>query len=461
MAMLSAAELADHLWALALVTLAALLPGITLTRCLPARLRARDAVFAWPLLGLAYWSLSLYLFPFRGGLWLAAALAVAGAAAARFRARHPLRARSRDASGAIVILALGTLPCVTPALSKHVPDGMDAARYAMNARLIASRAGLPDNLAPFAPTVSFGAANHGIPTLAAVAVVCGATPNAALLATIPFTFGALALGMFVLLRLATRRRTAAAIAVLTVWLAKSAQQTTEWGGFPGVAALALGLLALRLLVDVFRAHHSGVPALGLCVGALPLVHASTATAWLHVLAPLALVSGWWVSRQRARGAARVLFAAVIATGLLSVYYVAARPRLDPAAAWIRDNVLTATFDSAGFPLLAETAGYLASAIGRTTTLLLLAAAAWLAIQGRWRALLLAGAILGLTLALLLNAPAGWLPSSSLLYPERVRDLPLVAVGIVFAATWRASSSWRRSYPMLCRTGAALIISLAA
>jgi hypothetical protein len=446
--MISITELAQHFWAAAVLAAAVCVPGYGLAICFPAPLRNRDGWAAWPALGVAYWAAALYLLPVPGGLWLAMAAAVPLATLRASTAVRVLRttrnvqpprsAACRARRTACSILALGCAAYATPLLTQHVPPGMDASRYTYSARLIAARAGLPGTLAPFAPAVPFGAANHGLPATAAVAIACGASPASAVLAGIPLSLTTLVLSLYVLVRLIARRTAAAVIAVATAWLARDAQNTLTWGGFPCVLALAIGIVAARVLIDVLR-HPNGramVP-LGLLAGGLPLVHACTAVGWLYIGAPVAAVVGWCVSRARGRGLRVAALGAAVALGIVLMYVLVARPGLDEQAAqWVRTNELHGRLGDPGAPQLLNACRYLATASGRMLTGLFIAGLAVLATRIRVAALATILALLSLNLLVLVNASFESLPGSLLLYPTRLRLFPVAIAALTIALAWR-------------------------
>jgi hypothetical protein len=432
----------DHAHALAAVWAAAVVAGYPLSRLLAAPLRSRGRWAALPLLGAAYWALSLYVFAFRGGLAVALAVAAVACVIALLRMprRRGRRRRRHWAAGAV--LFVGCAVYVTPLATQYLPRGMDGSRYAVNARLIAARMGLPRHCGPFAPQIPFGAANHGAPALAAVAVMAGASAPGATLAVDTFTMACMVLALYVLLRLATRRGTAATLAVACTWLARSLQLTVGWGGLPGVLALAVGMLALRQTVDVFRRGGLAPAAgAGISLAALPLLHGAAAACWLHTLAPVAAAAGAIVSRQRGRGLLAALLAMAVAAAGIGIYFAAGRPHFDPGAVeWIR--TWTTQWISASQTRWPEAVGrYMLKYIGLPLALLLAAAAAYLALRRRWAALTVLAAVVALTALVLANARLRWLPAAVLLYPERAREMPVVAAAVALAAAWRARS-WR-------------------
>ncbi len=456
--MIDTPAFADHIWALVVLLVASAAPGSVLVRLAP-RLRGLDAWCATLLLGAAYWSAAAYLLPFRGGLLLAGTLAAAALCTLlRKRQRAVLRLRSRRAILAAAVLVGGAFPYLTPLWFKYVPDGMDASRYMVSTRLITEHGRIPESWAPFAPQIPFGSANHGAAVIAAVADAAGATSASAVLAVIPLTFASLIAGLFLVLRLAARRVPAAIMAVALAWLANQAQRTLDWGGFPEVLALAVGLLALRLLVDTLRGKGASLSLpLGLCVAAMPLLHGCIAAGWLHVLAPLAAVVGLRLSRRWQRGLGYTGSAAVVAGVILAAYLLTSQPILDDdAKAWIRANELDQAPQATGFTLLRASAGYLLRWMGRFPSLLLVAALFVLAFKRRFAWFSLVVAALLLNALMVANARHELLPTTWLLYPTRLRELPLVVLAVALLLAWRAL---QRPRPVRPRVAAILATSL--
>ncbi len=351
-------EIIEHLKALALIWLVTSLTGAGFVDLLPAPWRYREGWLAAPLLGVAYWSCALYVFPFPGGLYLAGLLVclmlyrISRAAVTGFwpEGRHWLPA---------VVLVAGCVVYMTPLVTQYVPSGMDASMHATNARMIAAVAGLPMNYAPMAPEIDFVAANLGLPTVAAIVVLLGCTPVAATLAAQQLTFSCVVLGCYQLFRLGGTRMTAAVMAVATTWFARGIQGTYSWGGFPTVMGVVLGLVAARLLLDTIRRPLPGaIVPLGLCVAALPLVHGIAAATWLYVVGPLASIAGFLLTRRRMAAIRILAGAAVWATTLLGAYLFYGKPNsrflswirsangrpgtLPPSETWVSGLILRAT-----------------------------------------------------------------------------------------------------------------------
>ncbi|MBU0637459.1 MAG: hypothetical protein KKB50_01235 [Planctomycetes bacterium] len=473
--MIWGSELVDHAWAAVVVLGAACTPGYALAGLLPRPFGERAGALAWPLLGGAYWAVTLYALPFAGGMVVAALLAVVATIIRFWKQRRasrrvgavyyqatqvPRRTLARD-RWARALLVLGCLPYLTPLFAKHVPDGMDSARYAMNVRLISRQAGLPRTLAPFAPQIPFGAANHGVPALAAVAVLSGGSPVAATLASIPLTFFMLACAIYLLLRVALPRRPAAVWALAWVWMANLAQRTVPWGGFPEVAALALGLFALRLLIEVRRSRGWGTAVLlGLCAGAMPLIHGCAAAGWLYVLGPVGALAALSASRSRRRALLRLVLAVGVALLTALVYVAVAQPQLDAEArTWIETHELHSRADVGGLTFLATSFGTLLGSLGQFPLLVFIAAVIVLA-RWRWRVLALLLVACALNVLVMANARYKLLPASYLLYPGRMREFMLPIAALAAAVAWRV---WGRRHALrqpACRTLTLLLLALA-
>jgi hypothetical protein len=428
--------LAEHLCALALVWGWVLAAGFPLA----ALLRIRLGLPGVALLGLAYWAASLFLFPVPHGLDLAAAVALAGLAAACCRRTRPLGLllaplRSR----ASTILLVGGGAYATVLLGQFVPPGMDASMYATSARLIAENGGLPRTYAPFAPGLPFPAVNLGLPTLAAAAVRCGCSPAAAVLACEQLTFAAFILGTFVLLRLWAARTPAALLAVFAAWTARNAQETVVWGGFPTVAGLALGLFAVRLLIDLGRRPgYRPAVALGLTVAALPLVHGVSAGVWGYTAAPVALVVALRGTRRAGAAVHALAVAAGVAALILLSYRAAGHVRAGEAdAAWARAFQAGYAPRGDGWELLLSVPAYVKTGAGSTGVWPGVLALGVLLARKRFRA---AAAVAGAALLLCLvvaNSRHWVLPLSLVLYPERAVYWATPLAAAATALAWRS------------------------
>lgn len=441
--MLAVAEVIEHAAGLLTVALVAAVPGWVLVGC--ARRQGEGTRWAEVLsAGVAFWAIALYVAPVRGGLWWAGAAALLAAVvrivwAQRGAARRSVATQRcpRSHRRARLVLLLGCLPLFTPLLFHRVPAGMDASRYLCNTRLIAVQAGLPATLAPFAPQIAFGAANHGVSTWAAAAVLSGVRPEAALLATVPLSYALLVCGVYALIRRGVRRVPAAAIAVGCVWLARAPQETLSWGGFPGVLAVALGCFAAGRLLDVLRRGRAqDALLLALLVGAMPLVHACMAAGWLYIVAPPVVLAGLYVSRRRGRGVIATGAAGVLALLIVGIYALVGHPGLDAYAAdWIRTNEMASAFGGRGWGLLGTVPVFIARKLGRLLTALLLVGLA--AGMARRRC---ASGLVVLSVSLLLltvaNARLAWLPGSLLLYPTRLVEWGLPLAALAVGVGWR-------------------------
>ncbi len=181
--------LLEHLVALALLWVWVGLAGFAL---LPL-LRLHIGWVGAPLLGVVYWTLALYVFPFAGGLDVAAGLiaVLAALAAARWRREGAWIPLKKQFSWAAVICLIGSLPYTTTLFCHYAPLGMDATMHTTNAALIARSGGLPDSYAPFLSDIPCPAVNLGLPAVAGVAIRWGGEPAAVMLASHHLTFTSL------------------------------------------------------------------------------------------------------------------------------------------------------------------------------------------------------------------------------------------------------------------------------
>ena len=193
---------------LSILTILAGLPILSASRCRLGWLAAVP-------LGVAYWSISLFALPFRGGLFVASAiLAGIWIAVWRFaRGKRFLAPGPRADRVANLMLAGGALPFLTILAFQCVPPGADASMYATATRLIAQEEGLPRTFAPFFPEITFPAMNIGLAVPAALTCNFGISPAAATIATEPLSYACVIFGCFPMLRTWIRPRPAAFLAV--------------------------------------------------------------------------------------------------------------------------------------------------------------------------------------------------------------------------------------------------------
>ncbi len=430
--------LGQNLWATLLVWSWAFVPGYALLWLLGDR---RLGFPGCVLLGLAYWPAALYLFGFSHGLDVAIALAILAALAVwRFRQGPPIGVHGGH-RWAVGLLLIGCGAFGSLLLANYVPPGMDASMHATGARLIAVNQGVPRTYAPFAPEVAFSTINLGLPTLAAVAIRCGATVPAAMLGAEQFAFSGFVLACYLLLRLWARPTTAASLAVFAVWTSRNAQETVGWGGVPTIASVALGLLAVRLLIDILRSptFRAGLP-LGLVVAGLPLIHGVGAAVWLYAIGPVALVAGlassrsapWWLAWKP------LVSGGTVAVIVLLAYILVGRTEVGANdLAWTRAWQAGYAPAGEGWGLLLTTPTNLVSTAGSAGVWPGIFAAAALLIWRRRLRSLIALAIVALLLCVLLvNSKFWFLPLSFLLYPERVVYWVTPLAAIPMAMAWR-------------------------
>ena len=181
-----------------------------------------------PLVGVVYWSVALYAFPFAGGLDIAAGLVVILACVQCARRRLAWNPFWKRFSWSTLLFAIGSVPYLTTLLVRYVPLGMDGSMHTTTAALIARAGGLPESYAPYAADVPFPPMNIGQASLAGAAICWGGETAAVMLATHHLTFTLLILATYLLLRRWTPRAPATLIAMLSVWTARASQASLEW-----------------------------------------------------------------------------------------------------------------------------------------------------------------------------------------------------------------------------------------
>lgn len=452
--MVSWSILWEHAAALALVWAAVALPGFAL---LPL-LRVRVGLVGAPLIGIVFWTVALYVFPFTGGMDVAAGLIVvlAGIVVTRWwfvgRIVNPsvteedgltIRPARKYLTWSALILATGSLPYTTTLLFHYVPFGMDASMHTTAAALIARSGGLPLSYAPFAPDLVFPPMNLGLPSVAGVAIRWGGDPAAVMLACHHLTFTALILATYLLLRSWTGRVPSAILAVVTVWTARASQASLGWGGFPTVLSVAIGVFAARLLWQQTRGSNWRIAlATGAAIAAIPLIHGVGAGTWLYCVGPWIALAALLQARDRKATLRGLAFSAAIAGAFLLVYRAAGT--IDVQA---REMDLTHQWQQSSTPLAGNAwlaaLEYIRKDAGSFLVLAGWTACGVLILIRQWStALLLSAAWLALTLVV---ANSRWwvLPASFLLYPERAIYWagPLSAVALALA--WRKVFTYPR------------------
>jgi len=429
-ALVSWTILGEHGLALALICGCVSLPGLALL----AILRLNVSWATAPLLGIVYWTVSLYLLPFAHGLDVAIALSIVLVLAGTWIEGLPSR---HESSWTTLTLLLGSLPYASTLLFHYVPFGMDGSMHTTAATLIARAGGLPTTHAPFADDVPFPPMNLGLPTVAAVAIRLGADPASAMLACHHLTFTSLILASYVLLTCWTDRATSALLSVATVWMARASQASLEWGGFPTVLSIAVGLLAGRLLFK----HADGANwrlslATGAAVMSIPLVHGIGGGTWLYCVAPWITAATMMRSRAKAATVRGLFLTVVVAAVILMMYRSAGLMDVTSHDLnWTHDWQRRAA--PLSDPIVLGAFEYVRKDAGSMLVVAGWIACGMLAVQRQWlSAMLVSGA--WLTLAIVVANSQWWvLPASFLLYPERTIYWvgPLSAVGLALA--WRA------------------------
>jgi hypothetical protein len=401
-------------------------------------LRLRIGLVGVPLLGVVYWTVALYLFPFAGGLDVAAAVigVLAAIACARFwrgGARMPVWKRW---SLATAILVLGSLPYATTMLYHYVPFGMDGSMHTTAATLIARTAGLPASYAPFAADVPFPPMNLGLSMVAGVAIRWGGDPAAVLLACHHLTFTLLILATYLLLRSWTGRTSAALLAVVTVWTARASQASLQWGGFPTVLSVAVGIFAARLLWQHRRSMNWRLSlATGASVAAIPLIHGIGAGTWLYCVGPWIALATIVQSRTKLATLRGFALSGLTAAAVLLIYRSAGT--IDVPA-----NVMELTHEGQqinaplGNNAWLSAFDYIRKDAGSFIVLAGWAGCGFLALRRQWLAALMLAAA-WLTLAAVVANSRWWiLPASFLLYPERAIYWAAPISAVTLALAWR-------------------------
>jgi hypothetical protein len=407
--------------------------------------KLRIGLVGAPLLGVVFWTVALYLFRFHGGLDVAAGLLAATAVFLAWRTPSwtPIWKRF---SWAAVILVLGSLPYTTTLLFQYVPFGMDGSMHTTAATVIAGWHGLPESYAPFAPDVPFPPMNLGLPAVAAVAIRWGGEPAAVLLACHHLTFTLLILATYLLLRRWVARTPAALLAVVSVWAARAAQASLEWGGFPTVLSVAVGLFAARLILEQSRSASWRLSALaGAAVVAIPLIHGVGGGTWLYCVGPWITLATLLQARDRLRTVRGFAITGAAAAVLLLVYRSAGT--IDVQANdmdWTHDWQQSSANLDERWPAWMSAWDFIRRDSGSFIVLAGFAACGVLAIRRQWlTAMLLAAAWLSLA-TVVANSRWWVLPASFLLYPERAIYWAAPISAVALALAWRAT-------PMAIRT----------
>lgn len=432
-------------------------------------LRLRLGFPGYVLIGIVAWAISIYVFRFEGGLDVALAVACVGCVTAMVWQRQRLLAAFRPAAAARIraagILALGCLVYASVLLWNYVPLAADGAVVGATTRMIALHQGLPDTYAPWFPELFFPTVNLALPTIGSVAISLGSEPASVVLALAQLSFSAWILGAYVLLRRWIRPEPAAILAVAQAWGGRWAQNTIGWGGFPTVAGMAIGLLAVHLMWEAARRHDArSVLALGITVAAMPLVHGISAAVWLYAAAPVAGLTLLLSSPSRLRTTATFLAAAGVSCLVLLCYLMAGQFHMSQAEIdWSREHLTTdAPLATSWLTVLPVMLNYLKSCSG--SVIVWLGAVSWMAllVMGRWRSALGLLGCLMLLILILVNARWWILPFSMMLYPDRAVYWGGPLAALAMALFWKEAS---RRWPQFTRARLApaigvLLLSLA-
>ena len=436
----------EHAIALLAVWAMALIAGIP--TCAVLRLRLGFPGYA--LMGIVYWAVSLYVFAFDGGLWVALALAGATCVATLVQRgrRYGWRAWRREAHWSGAILFLGGAVYATLILANYVPIAVDGGMVTTSTRLVAAHRGLPATYDPMLPELFFPAINLAMPTVGSIPVALGCKPGSVTLGLAQLTYSAWILATYLVLRLWTRPLTAAVLAVAQAWGARWAQNTIGWGGFPTVAGMAVGLLAVRLMWDATRRRSpQSAIALGLATGAIPLVHGISAAVWMYAAAPVVGLTVLTIARKRAAAFMTLLAASLVSVLVLGCYVRVAQVNMSESEIeWSRGHLCEdLPPESTGLRNVLDGFDYFKRFTGSMIVWLGVFSTAGLLLFRRWRTALALCACMTLLWVIYANARWWVLPFSLMLYPNRTvywaGPLAAVALGLL----WKAS---RRQFPLL-------------
>jgi hypothetical protein len=330
------------------------------------------------------------------------------------------------------------LPYSTTLLFQYVPFGMDGSMHATAATVIAVWRGLPESYAPFAPDVPLPPLNLGLPAVAAVAIRWGGEPAAVLLACHHLTFTLLILATYLLLRRWAARTPAAVLAVVSVWTARAAQASLEWGGFPTVLSVAIGLFAARLILEQSRSMSWRLSAIaGAAVVAIPLIHGVGGGTWLYCVGPWITLATLLQARNRLQTVRGLAITGAAAIVLLLIYRSAGS--IDVQANdmdWTRDWQHSSANLDERWPAWVAAWDFIRRDSGSFIVLAGFAAGGVLLIRRQWLAATLLAAA-WISLAIVVANSRWWvLPASFLLYPERALYWAAPLSALALALAWR-------------------------
>lgn len=443
--------IARHLLACLTIWGLALIAGMALCRLLPSGIARRDGPVTWPLLGVAYWAVALFTFPFQYGLWLAAALAAVLAVLSRREILRQWGSFWRTAKPAAAILLLGTLACLTPLLTQYVPMGMDASMMAYNATAIGRSAGLPASYAPYLPEIPFSSVNQGACALAGLAASLGLASVETTLACVQLTFALHILATYILVRLFLHATPSAVIATLSLWMARSTQEVIVWGGFSNILTIAVGTLGVRLVIEQWRhPRYRGAIPLAIVVAALPIIHGLAAAAWIYVGLPSACVVGLAYSRKRLRALAPFALTTLVILALVGLYMLQAIAGLTSSS---NDDILRYKLEAdpvfTASTLLGSVPVYVTLKTGELLVYFSLLCFPLLVLARRWKALACVLASLAFLFVLIANSYFDILPGGDMLWAHRSVYWSPPIFSCMLALAWREwSRQPLRHYPRL-------------
>jgi hypothetical protein len=235
-------------------------------------------------------------------------------------------------------------------------------------------------------------------------------------------------------------------ALIAAWTARNAQETAGWGGFPTVMSMALGLLATRLLFDLSRRPNARTAsAMGLVVGAMPLVHGAGAASWLYCVAPVAGIVAIFWSRRRTSAIRHLVLAGAVCGLILAACVIGSRPvPSDAQREFMREWHRGFAPAGEGWALALSAPNYVKTGAGSFSIYAGVLAAGLLLMRGRWVPVAAALAVACLMSIVAANARYDALPGSFMLFPERVVYLAPPLAALLMALGWQALPSTIRS-----------------
>jgi hypothetical protein len=271
----------------------------------------------------------------------------------------------------------------------------------------------------------------------------GGEPAAVMLATHHLTFTALILASYVLARRWVARTPAALIAVLSVWTARASEASLEWGGYPTVLSVAVGIFAARLVLEQSRTPGWRLAlASGLTIAAIPLVHGVGAGTWLYIAGPWLAVAALVQAHARLATLRTLALTGIVAALVLVAYRNAGNLDVQPIDLERTHTCQLESSPLGDHPWLAAF-DYLRKNAGSAIVLAGWLALAVLAWRRQWLAAALVGAAWLSLITVIANSHWWVLPASFLLYPERAIYWAAPLSAVTLALAWRlVPADWK-------------------